>query len=826
MTATRATPHLATAAPPFTRRPGSPGTARTGAGPGPARRPALPFAGALLAGGLVAAPVLAAMDIANDGPMLDAGRFAMRITNIGVIGNAFFNKGLSYDPSFEFPKGSGQECLEHAELWIGARREDGSVSVSGGPVFEWRPTLDPADVVQVRFAGDRGTRATVDDDGDGRFDEEFLDGRDDDGDGEVDEDLRFPAQQTAAAAFVDDRPEAVNFGYENGERHRPIGLTVRQEAHAWTLPGFEKVAAIHYTVTNHGQERLRDLRLGVYANLDARDRRGGSSHLDDFVVPMRDSVTLFEGVSVLASVFTKACYTTLAGEWPAVRDADPASTSPWSAAVGVSHTTDPLGYVVNFAFGGAREAFLAARAPRRDTAFTYSVFSPSLPPRQGGPPTIDQERYAALLGDYPQSPVDEARDYAVLVKCGPFARLDPGESLEFAVAFLAAENADSLVAAAQSARLAWRGTRLNREPDVSGPADYTQGRTGTHGHEICYQPPPGLVFENDPHCINKFYTDPAYIPPPALQPEAGAEAIYSSNVPCIWTDMDCDACTGLDGRETTVPWYVSALAPPQPKFRSVAGDRVVTVEWDNLPEILADAGVMPGAPWTFWGYRVYRLDRWERESLLPPASRWQQVASFAVDTTLGASPLADVTNTAVDYDSIAYERRHYPVGRYAYRDTRVLDGFDYHYVVTAVAQRTITITGTQRIELIESPFRALFTGIVRPRIEAGGRFRDGRVWVVPNPYRLGAAWERAPVPGDVFTRHVDFFGLPRSRSRIRIYTLAGDFVQQIDHDGTGGDGQAEWNLISRNGQDIESGVYLFTVQWPGGHEVGRFVIIR
>ena len=36
-------------------------------------------------------------------------------TNIGVVGNAFFNKGLSFDPSFEFPKGSGHECLEHAD---------------------------------------------------------------------------------------------------------------------------------------------------------------------------------------------------------------------------------------------------------------------------------------------------------------------------------------------------------------------------------------------------------------------------------------------------------------------------------------------------------------------------------------------------------------------------------------------------------------------------------------------------------------------------------------------------------------------------------------
>jgi hypothetical protein len=100
------------------------------------------------------------------------------------------------------------------------------------------------------------------------------------------------------------------------------------------------------------------------------------------------------------------------------------------------------------------------------------------------------------------------------------------------------------------------------------------------------------------------------------------------------------------------------------------------------------------------------------------------------------------------------------------------------------------------------------------------------VWVVPNPYRAHADWERQPVPGDVFTRHIDFMGMPRARATVRIYTLAGDLVAVVDHDGSGGNGEASWNLISRNGQDVESGVYLFTVTSPLGHQVGRFVLIR
>jgi hypothetical protein len=40
------------------------------------------------------------------------------------------------------------------------------------------------------------------------------------------------------------------------------------------------------------------------------------------------------------------------------------------------------------------------------------------------------------------------------------------------------------------------------------------------------------------------------------------------------------------------------------------------------------------------------------------------------------------------------------------------------------------------------------------------------------------------------------------------------------------DGQARWNLISRNGQDVVSGIYIFTVDSSEGTQRGKFVIIR
>ena len=83
-----------------------------------------------------APPAEAVMDIANHGPTLRAGRFAMRVTNVGIVGNAFFHNGLSFDPSFEYPSGSGHELLNHAALWVGAVDARGDQRVSGGALLE------------------------------------------------------------------------------------------------------------------------------------------------------------------------------------------------------------------------------------------------------------------------------------------------------------------------------------------------------------------------------------------------------------------------------------------------------------------------------------------------------------------------------------------------------------------------------------------------------------------------------------------------------------------------------------------------------------------
>jgi len=198
-------------------------------------------------------------------------------------------------------------------------------------------------------------------------------------------------------------------------------------------------------------------------------------------------------------------------------------------------------------------------------------------------------------------------------------------------------------------------------------------------------------------------------------------------------------------------------------------------------------------------------------------------------------------------------RTRYPIGRYQYVDRSVKNGFVYFYSVSAFDS---TGAGTGLVELNGRRSAVESEGIV-PQISAGG---SRGVWVVPNPYRgvrviaeRPSAWDLTPNASDPTGTHIDFMGLPAGEWSIKIFTLSGDWVTTLSskeavnsairtsvvpgpngtsttnvtlQQDTPNDGQARWNLISRNGQDVVSGIYLFTVESSQGTQRGKFVVIR
>ena len=111
-----------------------------------------------------------------------------------------------------------------------------------------------------------------------------------------------------------------------------------------------------------------------------------------------------------------------------------------------------------------------------------------------------------------------------------------------------------------------------------------------------------------------------------------------------------------------------------------------------------------------------------------------------------------------------------------------------------------------------------------------------KVSVFPNPYRIDGGYLAAGYEqitdfsrDEERARRIHFANLPREAT-IRIYTLDGDLVRELQHPCDcalqEGGSMISWDLISRNTQAVVSGIYLYTVESKLGTQVGKFVIIK
>ena len=73
-------------------------------------------------------------------------------------------------------------------------------------------------------------------------------------------------------------------------------------------------------------------------------------------------------------------------------------------------------------------------------------------------------------------------------------------------------------------------------------------------------------------------------------------------------------------------------------------------------------------------------------------------------------------------------------------------------------------------------------------------------------------------------RRMEFRGLP-SACTIRIYTVRGDLVRTLRHEGF--EGFVAWDLRTRDNLEVAPGLYIFHVDAPGiGTHIGKFAIVK
>ena len=769
----------------------------------------------------------------------NVGELQMHVGNWGVFGSRP-NSNLPYAeaPSAQWPAGSATEYLFTAGLWVGSLKNGVPAVSTAAFDQEFYPSQDMRDVMYRAAEGSRGGNRlpspTADDDRDGEVDEDWLNGWDDDNDGQIDEDFAAVSRQMFSCQYQDNFPISVQVF----PQHNPLNIHVRQESYQWEEDRYDDFIGMQFYITNVGNDVLNDVYVGYFADADAGNRDEENYFDDDgtgFVRSVRcpDLGPVSMDIAYVYDV-----------------DGDDGKTEGYLGVLFLGHTTDPNGEF----------------APRRVGVTTYANFSGTGAYEDGGDPNNDFQRYELLSSEVIERDATVPRDYRMLMAAGPFAELLPGSTLVFQTAFAIGLGTEGMLENASSAQFTFEGAWFNldgdrttgvagRETRVDGPADGIVVDSCAFPGQIPQSVPRGTTLWVNNDCDE----------------ERAFQAL------CNYTELDSALFrTGIGGNEAQIFWMIGTAPPPPAMRLDAASAGGVTIYWDNFSETQPDVKTQK---MDFEGYRVFRADNWQRplgtsSTNGPGTNLWKMLFEVDVRNAFGADtgtdrlryePLthipagkkADMIKSIEQYltefpanpppcpqgvtpeecDSLwalAAWNLGLPEGRqyYRYVDRAIHRGRPYFYAVTATDHSIDDGTGAFSEGKAGDP--ASNFAYVEPQSlsQPDYNYHADHVYVVPNPATTESMqpWTLGPNNNDPTGLKVEFRNLPSDRGTIRIYTVAGDLVEQISFDGRTGDGSAKWDLVTRNGQDVTSGVYIFSVETDTNatfkRNIGKFVVIR
>ncbi len=300
----------------------------------------------------------------------------------------------------------------------------------------------------------------------------------------------------------------------------------------------------------------------------------------------------------------------------------------------------------------------------------------------------------------------------------------------------------------------------------------------------------------------------------------GEFVLYDTTEP-PFDDADTIWLTG-DG----VPDFVGPPPPPIPNLQIIPGNQKVTILWSKYSEKYKNLFVssLPDVPAGldtnyFEGYRVYR-------SKTGVTGEWTLLKEYdRVDFTDSTNTEPISWNRGMPHDTVIGTDTFYKLV-----DRNIMNYMPQYYAVTAFDKGWPFNEGSI-LPVLESSIEGNKTRVYPSPISDGAK----EVIVIPNPYRASHMgryneWEHSEYYPYSYPprRRICFANLPL-KCTIRIYSLSGDLIKTIEHNYTQNSKNYEdWNLITKDIQEIVAGIYLFSVKnhSTGRIQVGKFVVIK
>lgn len=810
--------------------------------------------------------------------------YCMAAHNVGRIGFSISNFGrFSYGaelnfvdcftlkkvPQAEYPKGSGTQYLYKGGMWIGGVvGEDTLVStatVQNSSAREFHPDELPFGEIKRYSSLDEGETRAV-------SEQDFI--------------AVYTDTFTSGVGFRSFDPVA-------GRSHEPLGIEVTQRSYMWSYGYADDFVLFDMSYRNIGDNYIRDLYVGVYLDADVnidgvnpnailmgsnKPTTGGDDDLTGFLAthPNSDENCPFEDTLNIAYISDN--------------DGDPSgNTFVLPNITGIKFLRDPgpnqkISYNwwvwnpnPNYDFGPqAREnlRFMGGGlgSPQGDVHKYHLLSNGEIDYDQIKTARVEQtDAVWAAVNDRFAGNLSQGSDVQYVLSFGPFD-VGPGQQFELPMVYVGGEHYHQDTRnVLWNLRNAYRPERYLRRVNFDDFAqnavwaDWVYDNPGVDTDGDGYFGRSFICREGTASEKEVFYRGDGVpdfrsaTPPPApkvwVSPTVDGLLIRwngqeSESTPDIFSGIiDFEGYRvyfARDDRESSYSMVASydrenfdkfVFNPdllPEPGY--VLEDRPFTIEELRC---LYGSGSDPCNDQTFDPSRYnasvpYVMPDFPYDSAFYFRPHDYNASEFGTSTDIRKvypdEPLPDPD--APITDSMLTEEGNLKYYEYEFEVTGLLSTVGYYANVTAFD------FGSPEADLqpLETS-RTLNAKFIYPKL-AGEEDPNGKLeaFIYPNPYRVDDRYrskgfegrnEPFAIPDRI--RKLNFANLP-NRCTIRIHSIDGDLIREIDHDFPPGDPNAsreEWDLITRNVQMIVSGIYYWSVEdkETGETQIGKLIVI-